>query len=244
MQSDAATSGQRSQTFIEAARRAQIVTAAIDTIAELGYGQASLARIAERAGTSKGVICYHFAGKDDLIREAAAEVLARGRAYLLPRVLAESSGAGALRAYLESNLAFMREYRNHVLAFLEIFLNARGDDGGPLVDRPAFDALLTTLEQLLARFQAAGEFRADFDPRVMAVAIRGAIDAVGRQLAADPDLDIDGYGRELASLFDRATRGKPDARPEEALNAATSTGALVTGSSNQRGRGGTSGGIT
>jgi TetR/AcrR family transcriptional regulator, fatty acid metabolism regulator protein len=215
MRSETKSSGRRSQTFIEAARRAQIVTAAIDTIAGLGYGQASLARIAERAGTSKGVICYHFAGKDDLIRQAGAEVLARGEAYLLPRVLAESSGAGALRAYLESNLAFMLEYRNHVLAFVEIFLNARGDVGGPLVDGSALDALVTALEQLLSRFQAAGEFRADFDPRVMAVAIRGAIDAVGRQLAVDPDLDLDGYGRELARLFDRATCAKPDPRREE-----------------------------
>lgn len=192
------------------ARRAQIVTAAIDTIAGLGYAQASLARIAGRAGTSKGVICYHFGGKDDLIRQAAAQVLARGEAYLLPRTLAESSGTGALRAYLESNLAFMREHRNHVLAFLEIFLNARADDGSPLIDRSAIDALVTALEQMLARFQAAGELRADFDPRVMAVAIRGAIDAVGRQLVSDPDVDIDGYSRELVRLFDRATRGEPE----------------------------------
>jgi AcrR family transcriptional regulator len=66
MRSETGTHGQRNQTFIEAARRAQIVTAAIETIAGLGYGQASLARIAERAGTSKGVISYHFPGKDDL----------------------------------------------------------------------------------------------------------------------------------------------------------------------------------
>ena len=39
-------------TVTASARRAQIVTAAIDTIAELGYGNASLARIAKRAGIS------------------------------------------------------------------------------------------------------------------------------------------------------------------------------------------------
>ena len=36
------------RTFIETARRAQIVASAIDTIAEAGYAQASFARIAER----------------------------------------------------------------------------------------------------------------------------------------------------------------------------------------------------
>jgi hypothetical protein len=46
------------------------VTAAIDTIAEAGYGQASLARIAERAGVSKGVISY--LDVDRYARELAA----------------------------------------------------------------------------------------------------------------------------------------------------------------------------
>lgn len=197
-------------TFIEAARRAQIVSAAIDTIAELGYGQASLARIAKRAGTSKGVISYHFAGKDDLVREIVAEVLSRGEAYMVPRILAESSsGPGMLRAYIESNLAFMREYRNHLVAFLEIFLNARGDDGSSFVDEKSLDYQVTSLEQLLAHFQAAGDFRADFDPQVMALAIRGAIDQVPPRLVRYPDFDVDGYGRDLAALFDLATRGEP-----------------------------------
>ncbi len=213
MRPEPGSGGQRDLTFIEAARRAQIVTAAIDTIAELGYGQASLARIAERAGTSKGVISYHFAGKDDLIREIVAEVLAEGEAYMLPRILGKSSGAATLRAYIESNLAFMREYRNHLVAFLEIFLNARGDDGGQLVDEKSLDYQVTSLEQLLAHFQAVGDFRADFDPQVMAVAIRGAIDQVPPRLARDPDLDVDRYARELAALFDLATRAKPE-RPE------------------------------
>ena len=214
MRSDSGSGGQRELTFIEAARRAQIVTAAIETIAEAGYGQASLARIAERAGISKGVISYHFAGKDDLIREIVAEVLAKGQAYMLPRILAESSGAGMLRAYIESNLAFMREHRSHLVAVLEIFLNARGEAGSRVLDETSLDYVVTSLEQLLAHFQAVGDFRRDFDPQVMAVAIRGAIEQVPPRLARYPDLDVDRYARELAALFDRATRPQPE-RPEE-----------------------------
>jgi len=40
----------------------------------------------------------------------------------------------------------------------------------------------------------------------MAMAIRAAIDAVPRQLAHDPNLDIDSYANEIASIFDLATR--------------------------------------
>ena len=60
--------------------RAQIVAAAIDTVAEDGYANASLARIAVRLGISKGVISYHFAGKDDLIAEIISQVLQQARA--------------------------------------------------------------------------------------------------------------------------------------------------------------------
>src|SRR6516225_4565365 len=113
------------RTFTETARRAQIVAAAIDTIAELGYGQASLARIAETAGTSKGAILYHFGGKDELIRELVAEVVAGGVAYMEPRVDAEPAGAGKLRAYIETSLALRRDKRNHVAAIDDFVLNAR-----------------------------------------------------------------------------------------------------------------------
>ncbi len=194
------------RTFTETARRAQIMAAAIDTIAELGYGQASLARIAEAAGTSKGVIIYHFGGKDELIRELVAELPARGAAYMRPLIEAEQTGAGMLRAYIEANLAFLAENRNHVAAIVEIALNARAADGSRLFDSAIHDASVAATQELLVHFQGTGEFAAGFDPLVMAMAIRAAIDGVAPLLTRNPDLDISHHARELADLFVRATR--------------------------------------
>jgi TetR/AcrR family fatty acid metabolism transcriptional regulator len=207
MRSENLTSGSRDRTFIETARRAQIIAAAIDTIAELGYGQASLARIAERAGTSKGVICYHFAGKDELVRELVADVVVKGQAYMRPLVSAETTGAARLRSSIEANVAFMREHRNEMIAVAEIARNARDADGNRSFDSSFVQAGVTALARMLAQCQETGEFRADFDPAVMAAAIRAAIDAIPARLARDPGLDLDHYGRELANLFDAATRG-------------------------------------
>jgi TetR/AcrR family transcriptional regulator, fatty acid metabolism regulator protein len=195
------------RTFTETARRAQIVAAAADTIAELGYAQASLARIAERIGVSKGVISYHFARKEDLVQAVIADVLARAAAYMQPRLEAESTKAGRLRAAIESNIAFMGEYRHQMVALFEIVVNTRGTPGSPqpTVGR-AVQGGVAALRELLASGQATGEFRAGFDPMVMATAIRAVVDAVPRRLAADPGFDVGHYGREIADIFDLATR--------------------------------------
>jgi AcrR family transcriptional regulator len=195
-------------TFTEAARRAQIVQAAIDTIAEVGFARASLSRIGARIGISKGLIGYHFAGKDDLIKQVVLEIIEQGKDYMRPRILAQAAtGSGFLRAYIESNLAFMREHPNAMVAVVEIARGGLTADGQqPFYGNADVHEAVKVLEQHLARFQSQGELRPDFEPRVMAVVIRAAIDAVPRLLAHDHDLDIDAYATEIATMFELATR--------------------------------------
>jgi TetR/AcrR family fatty acid metabolism transcriptional regulator len=194
------------RTFTEKARRAQIVSAAIETIAEVGFGQASFAQIARRAGlSSTGLISYHFASKDDLIEQVVDEVVTAGQAFMTPRIEAAQGARSKLRAYLESNLEFMASHRAHIVAVAEIFSalpRERGGQPAPYADW--HERGIAQLQDLLREGQRAGEF-ASFSTRVMAVTIRAAIDAVGYQLAADPNLDLKATARELAALFDRAT---------------------------------------
>ena len=192
------------RTFIETARRAQIVASAIDTIAEAGSAQASFARIAERVGISRGLISYHFADKDDLINQVVHDVVEQGVAYMRPRIIAESTGPAMLRAYIASNLAFMRENRKGMIAILEI---TRSADGRRIFqDDPHVIDAVRALEHLLTGFQTAGQFRPDFDPHLTAIAIRAAIDTAPSRLALDLEFDIDNYASEIATIFDRATR--------------------------------------
>jgi TetR/AcrR family fatty acid metabolism transcriptional regulator len=196
--------GQR--TFIDQARRAQIVAAAIDTIAEVGMADASLARIAARASTSKGVIAYHFAGKDELLREIVAQVLRRAFEYMGPRIQAAPAGPERLRAYIESNLGFMRDNRNLMIALFQILSGARDEKG-----RPRFgfaggpDAFVAPLEELLQHLQESGELRADMDAPVVAMITRAAIDSVPARLARDPSFDVDRYAAGLTFLLRLAT---------------------------------------
>ena len=191
------------RTFVSSARRAQIVEAAIETVAEVGYANASLSRIALRLGISKGVISYHFAGKDDLIAEIVSQVLQGARADMQPRIEAQTTGPAMLRTYIESNLEFMRDHPKELSAVIEIVRAAIAGAKSPFTGPPDGGAV-QFLAELLARFQTAGDFRTDFDPSAMAIAIRAVIDAVPGRLA-DPAFEIDQYARELVAIFDRAT---------------------------------------
>src|ERR1700686_5452656 len=120
VQPDIIPAGQEERSFIENARRAQIVECAIDAIAELGYAKASLAEIAKRAGVSKGVISYHFAGKSVLIQQVVATVVATATAEMVPRIFAEETVARMLHVYIESNLEFIGSHLNQILALMSI----------------------------------------------------------------------------------------------------------------------------
>lgn len=198
----------QSRTFIEEARRAQIVTAAVETIAEGGYHRASMGRIGARAGISRGLISYHFAGKAELISQVVTTVYTDAAAFMAPMIDAETTPAGQLRAYIRSNLEYMRDYPARMVAIVEILTS------GALADMPDSDPdefdrqLLLPLEQLFAAGQAAGDFR-DFDATVMARIVRGAIDAVPTALSRDPHLDIDRYLQEITTAIDHATRPVP-----------------------------------
>lgn len=109
-----------------------------------------------------------------------------------------------LRAYIESNLAFMRDHRNNVVAMVEIARSAEGRRTF-YMDTDVVNAV-DALEHGLSGFQTVGQLRPDFDPHVMAIAIRAAIEAASPRLALDPEFDIDNYSREIATIFNLATR--------------------------------------
>jgi TetR/AcrR family transcriptional regulator, fatty acid metabolism regulator protein len=199
----------RERTFTEEARRAQIIACAIDVLAELGYAQTSFARIAERAGISKSVISYHFAGKDELLEQVVGSVYAEGARYMRPRIEAERSASLMLAAYVRSNLEFIRDHGKEIAAVTEIAAGVRSREGVPrFAEGPGELDGLAALQAILRRGQADGDF-VDFDTRTMAWAVRNLINGVNRQRALDPEFDFDTCIHELSELLGRATR-RPD----------------------------------
>lgn len=194
--------------FIEKARRAQIVECAIETIAEVGYAQASLGQIAKRAKISKGVISYYFANKEELLEQVAIEYYMAWQSYIAPRIEAQKSPKEMLRVYIESNLTFVAENRKHVIAVIETVSNKRTADGKLQFAADHDEAILLPIENILTLGMQEGIFRefTKSSARVMALTIRNAIDGFTIELMRKPHLDVQEYARELVTIFDKSTK--------------------------------------
>ncbi|MBB6171607.1 AcrR family transcriptional regulator [Nocardiopsis mwathae] len=195
----------RPQSIIEEARRAQIVDAAITTVARVGYAQASLARIAHSAGISKSVISYYFDGKDDLLDQVVGEISTGMWAFIAPRLAAEAGARARLGAYIRATLDYMRAHRMRSIAVMTIVGSHRREDGTlRFASLGADDAITRELVEILRQGQRDGEFR-DFDPQVVAATVNRALTGALATWVLHPEADMGAYGVELVELFELAT---------------------------------------
>jgi AcrR family transcriptional regulator len=186
------------RTVTEQARRAQIVTAAIEVIARDGVAQASFKEIAREAGlSSTGLISYHFAGKQELIEEVGREILARFGEFVLTRTAGIEEPPAVLRSFVKANVEFLRTHRSHASTLVRI------KNDLALADLTRSDQ--AALGAVLAEGQRTGVLR-DFDPQLVAVFILSIRDGLIRQLDLDAGLDLDAAAHEFATLVDLTIR--------------------------------------
>ncbi|WP_433803123.1 TetR/AcrR family transcriptional regulator [Actinomycetospora sp. CA-084318] len=171
-------------TFTEEARRRQLVDVTIGMLAEHGYGRCSLARIAEAAGVTKGAVLYHFRSKDAVVRAAYEHVLGELVTAVGTAVDAAPTPGAAVDAYVTTMLSHLGARRDHARVLADSL------DAAVVRDRDDRPARWRPVAALIEAAQAAGQYRAG-DPRVLAVALGGAIDGLVAEKLADPSFDLD-----------------------------------------------------
>lgn len=196
-------------TLTQEVRRRRIVEAAIDCLARDGWHATTLAAVAAEAGISRGLISYHFAGRDDLHRavlESVAEtIFGAGSEATQARIDAATTARDKLAAYIGGNLRFIAEHRREMAALGQVMPNLRREDGSARFDDAAEEPIIAGAALLFEHGLATGEFR-EVDPRTTAYALRRCIDGAAVKIVADPGFDIDAYARELTALFLRGVQ--------------------------------------
>jgi AcrR family transcriptional regulator len=196
------------QSFIAEARRAQIVEAAIKTLDEIGYVQASLAQIARRAGISTALISYHFADKDDLMNQVLMNLLEESTSYVLERVRQHHTPGEKLDAFIVASLAYQGTHPARNSALIEIIFNARTPDKIPYykLSDDEEEPLLHELQEILRDGQEKGVF-GSFNIDVMCSLIQGGIGEYMLSTAITRQVDLETYSSELVKIVRQATRG-------------------------------------
>jgi len=106
-------------------RRRQLVEAAIAVIHEEGFGQATVARIARRAGVSSGMVHHYFEDKDDLLFETMRHLLAELRADAAARLSRANSPGERIRAIIDACFSEAQFDEQVFSAWLALYGNAR-----------------------------------------------------------------------------------------------------------------------
>lgn len=195
----------RRQRLSEDQRRAQIIDGCLDVLARDGYRHASLARIAEAAGVSKGLVSHYFADKETLMEQTAIATVTFLRAEVASAVDLTAGVPDILRSAVHYAARLRQTHTRELRALDEIVHNLRETDGQPRLDLRAYEQTYRAQEQLLRRGQQEGTL-GEFDTRVMAVTYQGAIDTMLAYLDTHPDTDPTTYADTLADILLNAMR--------------------------------------
>ncbi|UVJ37938.1 ScbR family autoregulator-binding transcription factor [Arthrobacter sp. CJ23] len=141
------------------ATRTAVIEGAASVFEELGYGNASLGDVTERASVTKGALYFHFKSKQDLALAVIAEQ------HAIVRMAGEKIAAAGLPA-LEAMITMCRTFGQQLLdepvvrAGIRLTFEASAFDAD--VTGPYHD-WIATMEYLTRQAQLDGDIRADLD---------------------------------------------------------------------------------
>ena len=161
------------------ARRAEILEGARRAFARYGYAGATVARLEEETGLSRGAIFNYFDSKLDLFVE-----LARAESLRYSRLLAEEGVAVALRAIEQAD-------RDWLTVLIETEVRLWHD---PEFERRMAGESAEEEQTLLAgleRAQAEGRLRADVDLPSLAGFVSIVANGLAVRIAGGDPVDID-----------------------------------------------------
>ncbi|WP_329013001.1 TetR/AcrR family transcriptional regulator [Micromonospora rifamycinica] len=176
-----------------AATRERLVAATAELIAELGWGNVSTRRVAERAGVNPGLIHYHVSSIDELRRAAAVQGVLAFFQGPIQEALTEVDPYAAVAGLLAA-LSPADPRDPHLLLLYESLVAAGRDEQL----RRQIAPLLAELRRLLR------DWLTDHlvpEPDAVAVTITAAIDGYLLQRALDPSLPPGPLITGLSRLF-------------------------------------------
>lgn len=188
--------------FIEAARRRQILDAAVTTVNEIGYHRSSLAEIAQRADIAKSALVYYFSSKEALLLELVEAAFTALGEHVAAAVDGIEEPRARLQSYAHAYLDHVDGHRRAIAAAVEIVVSHRTAEGTPLylVEDDEDTALL---RGILRRGMSDGIFRA-MPLDVATGLVESVLDRAITLVQRDPEADLGDLRAEAVPFLMRA----------------------------------------
>ena len=173
--------------------RKQLMTAAIDCFARLGYQGTSIDRIARDAGVTKGAVYYHFRDKEELLFEAVKDRVGGFEQQVLEEVSPTRDALENLRHVVDACF-FHATVSNHRRFIITLMVEALDTNPRLSVE---FRSILRRMRAFLAgivrRGQQQGVIRRDVAPEAVAALVTAGIIGAEVQHYQDPEqIDLRG----------------------------------------------------
>ncbi|HWI47338.1 MAG TPA: TetR/AcrR family transcriptional regulator [Rummeliibacillus sp.] len=154
----------------------QIIDAAVIVIADNGYHQAQVSKIAKQAGVADGTIYLYFKNKEDILISVFKEKMSLFVDNLQDIIKESSSASEMLYRMIEGHFKVLSE--DHHLAIVTQLELRQSNKDLRLKINSILKEYLKLLDEILKMGIEAGEFMKDIDIRLVRQVIFGTIDEV------------------------------------------------------------------
>ena len=171
----------------------QLMSAAIDCFARLGYQGTTIDRIARAAGVTKGAIYYHFRDKEQLLFEAVRDRVQGFEGHVLEEVAPAGDAIANLRRVIDACF-FHATVSNHRRFIITLMVEALDTNPRLSVEfRSILRRMRAFLAGIIRRGQQQGILRPDVAPEAAAAIIAAGIIGAEVQHYQDPEqIDLRG----------------------------------------------------
>ncbi|MGD2132258.1 MAG: TetR/AcrR family transcriptional regulator [Maricaulaceae bacterium] len=172
-------------TFIEEARRSQIVEAAREIFLKNGFEQSTIAEIAEAIGVSKGVILYHFGNKSDLGKAVIEEILSSYGAHIAEQLGSKKKAVDKLLAFAQVCTQYIEAHEDDFILYIDTL-----GSFGNIEEKRRYMASANAVQRaylvkLVDEAKKDGDI-AGVNSQTIADAIQAFVDGINSQFCADP----------------------------------------------------------
>ncbi|MFG2331082.1 TetR/AcrR family transcriptional regulator [Streptomyces sp. NPDC048604] len=169
--------------------RERILKAACEVIADIGFENVSMRKVAEHAGVSKALLHYHFDTREKLFAEAMTHSFAQTGTDLDGGDADVPAGV-LLARIVRTMLPTDEELRQDWKLWQELWVRAQRDDAARHLAVDLYDQLHAWVGGAVERGVASGEF-APCDVAAISTLILALCDGLGiRVMLTDPHVDL------------------------------------------------------